>query len=184
MQVSPGSLTAFLRKGWGLNKILLEDKEENSNPESQEKSEITSSGSAIFQAHNQTGEAEKPKTETPKKERKDHRHHALDSIVVALTSPRRLQKISILSSKNQKNKLTLKENEKIIPPYKNFKTEVEQKIAEIIVSHAGTKDEWVKGALHEETAYGKVQTKEGKRYTRRVSLKDFKGSTFPIEKIC
>ena len=37
--------------------------------------------------------------------------------------------------------------------------------------------------MHEETAYGKVQTKEGKRYTRRVSLKDFKGSTFPIEKI-
>ena len=183
VQVSPGSLTAFLRKGWGLNKILLEDKEENSNPESQEKSEITSNGSAIFQAHNQTGEAEKPKTETPKKERKDHRHHALDSIVVALTSPRRLQKISILSSQNQKNKLTLKENEKIIPPYKNFKTEVEQKIAEIIVSHAGTKDEWVKGALHEETAYGKVQTKEGERYARRVSLKDFKGSTFPIEKI-
>ena len=176
VQVSPGSLTAFLRKGWGLNKILPEDKEENSNPESQEKSEITSSGSAIFQAHNQTGEAEKSKTETPKKERKDHRHHALDSIVVALTSPRRLQKISILSSKNQKNKLTLKENEKIIPPYKNFKTEVEQKIAEIIVSHAGTKDEWVKGALHRETAYGKVQTKEGERYTRRVSLKDLKST--------
>ena len=74
----------------------------------------------LFQAHNQTGEAEKSKTETPKKERKDHRHHALDSIVVALTSPRRLQKISILSSKNQKNKLTLKENEKIIPPLQKF----------------------------------------------------------------
>ena len=67
MQVSPGSLTAFLRKGWGLNKILPEDKEENSNPESQEKSEITSSGSAIFQAHNQTGEAEKTKNRNSKK---------------------------------------------------------------------------------------------------------------------
>ena len=30
--------------------------------------------------------------------------------------------------------------------------------------------------MHEETAYGKVQTKEGERYTRRVSLKDLKST--------
>ena len=32
----------------------------------------------------------------------------------------------------------------------------------------------LKAHLHRETAYGKVQTKEGERYTRRVSLKDLK----------
>ncbi len=172
VQVTPGTLTAFLRAGWGLNKILKEDSEENNDFRTQENTEKQTEVSPVLQAYAENTETEKPKPEDNKKERKDHRHHTIDAIVVALTSLRLVQRISTLSAKNQKNRLTLKENEKIVQPYKNFKTEIEQKIAEIIVSHAGTQDDWTKGALHEETAYGKVQTKEGEQYTRRVHLKD------------
>lgn len=102
----------------------------------------------------------------------DHRHHTVDAIMVALTTHRLLQKITELSQRNKEEKL-------LIPDYikNNFSvSKIQPKTEKVIVSHAKSKDEWLKGALHEETAYGKVKKAEEKKlnkyYTRRVTLEN------------
>lgn len=77
-----------------------------------------------------------------KKNRDDHRHHAVDAIVIALTSRSTLQNLArIRGTKAQ-----------LDPPWKSFRNDVEAVIDGIKVSHKAVRD--LSGALHEETIYG------------------------------
>jgi CRISPR-associated endonuclease Csn1 len=84
------------------------------------------------------------------KNREDHRHHAVDAIVIALTSRKLFQKLSWLSS--QSSKALSERGFKLDHPWPSFYRDVSTKIKDIIVSHEPRRK--ISGALHEETAYG------------------------------
>lgn len=84
------------------------------------------------------------------KNRADHRHHAIDAVVIALTSRSLFQELSMLSAQS-----SVSLSERGFPlesPWPSFYEDVDEKIENIIVSHATSRK--ISGALHEETAYG------------------------------
>jgi CRISPR-associated endonuclease Csn1 len=97
------------------------------------------------------------------KERSDHRHHAVDALVIALTTRRLLQKLSEVSSKQGAR--SLKDHLRIDLPWRTFREDAERAIDKIVISHATTRK--ISGALHEDTAYGLIQ--DG-RYVYRKAL--------------
>lgn len=78
------------------------------------------------------------------KTREDHRHHAVDALVIAATNPSRLQALS-----------KRRRNISVNPPWENFRTQAEDKVLAIWVSHKPCRR--VRGQLHEETIYGATQ---------------------------
>ncbi|QOJ16685.1 MAG: type II CRISPR RNA-guided endonuclease Cas9 [Phycisphaeraceae bacterium] len=82
------------------------------------------------------------------KNRDDHRHHAVDAIVVALTDRSRLQNLARVRRQGG----TETTGEVLDEPWENFRTDVEAAVNAINVSHRPRRR--VKGALHEETIYG------------------------------
>ncbi len=91
------------------------------------------------------------------KARDDHRHHAVDALVIALTSVSLFQKLSRLSGIRGGSLL----DSGITPPepFPNFWNIVNDKFKQIVVSHAPTRK--IAGAFHEETAYGKGMDSSG-----------------------
>lgn len=87
------------------------------------------------------------------KNRADHRHHAIDAIVVALTTPVLLKDLSKASARKSRIK-------EIPLPWEGFRDEVKAKISEIVVSHRVRRK--VSGSLHEETNYGILKKKDRK----------------------
>jgi CRISPR-associated endonuclease Csn1 len=84
------------------------------------------------------------------KNRKDHRHHAVDAIVIALTSRGLFQMLSRLSAQSG---VALSQRGFNLPnPWPSFYNDACRSIEGIVVSHAPTRK--ITGALHEETAYG------------------------------
>ncbi len=93
-----------------------------------------------------------PQNTLGKKIRTDHRHHAIDAIVIALTTRSLFQKLSRNSArKNISYGISDRELE-ADPPWENFRNDVLEAIYDIVVSHATLRK--IHGALHEETAYG------------------------------
>jgi len=84
------------------------------------------------------------------KNRDDHRHHAVDAIVVALTNQRRLHQLAELDRRGG----TEATGELIIDPWDGFRADVERVVNQINVSHRVSRK--VAGALHKETLYGKT----------------------------
>lgn len=104
------------------------------------------------------------------KTRDDHRHHAIDALVVACTTPKHLQELSKWNSYDRSFDL-----KKFPSPWETFRNEAEKKVNEILVSHrkldnvltARTKavvkngrtfknlGVAARGQLHMETVYGK-----------------------------
>nr|WP_161539517.1 type II CRISPR RNA-guided endonuclease Cas9 [Hyphobacterium indicum] len=132
VHVTPGRLTSDLRHHWGLNSVL--------------------------RGHN---EAE-PEAIGQKKNRNDHRHHAIDAIVVALTDRGLLKKIATQAARNQSNS-SGQLIDTIDTPWASFRDDVAACLSSIIVSHKA--DHGVQGALHNDTAYGLASDadKTGKR---------------------
>lgn len=96
------------------------------------------------------------------KMRDDHRHHAVDALVVALTSPSLVKKIADLARKGG----GLEHADWTAPaPWPKLRQQAEKAIAEIIVSHEPTRR--IRGALHEETGYG---FKPDRGFTTRKAL--------------
>jgi CRISPR-associated endonuclease Csn1 len=122
-----GQLTAELRWQWGLDKILEEMPD---SPAWNEKNEL------------RPGE----------KNRADHRHHAIDAIVVALTNRQRLHKLSELVRRGGAQK----HGEVLPEPWPDFRETVVGRIRGLKVSHRVERK--VRGALHEETLYGPTPT--------------------------
>lgn len=96
--------------------------------------------------------------------RGDHRHHAVDATVVALTSPSLLQRASSLSKQENSEELTKLFSK--CRPDSEFEREFETRLSSIIASHAETRR--IMGALHEETAFG--PTEDPNAFVHRVGI--------------
>lgn len=93
---------------------------------------------------------------TFKKNRDDHRHHAIDALVIGLSDRSTLQKISTLSAKNKLQNHRLLEE--FMPPWDGFQHDVREKVGRIVVSHRV--DHGAEGCLHNDTAYGVIGKNE------------------------
>ena len=94
------------------------------------------------------------------KNRKDHRHHAVNAIVISLTSRSRLQQLAKLYKQGG-----IERTGEVLPdPWPHFRADVERAINAVNVSHRVERS--VHGALHEETIYGPT-AKPGRTCRRR-----------------
>jgi len=84
------------------------------------------------------------------KNRWDHRHHAIDAIVIALTDRGLFQRLSRLAARNEE--FHRKELKGIEMPWEGFLDDVKSQMDNLVVSHAATRR--IRGQLLEETAYG------------------------------
>ncbi len=101
----PGRLTEFLRRKWGLNKLLYgnwPDPDEDAKP------------------------GQKPK------QRNDHRHHAIDAFVVGLTDLSLLQKIGTAAGKGEMDPI---ERGEMPDGYPGFRNDLKDRLGKLIVSH-------------------------------------------------
>lgn len=80
-----------------------------------------------------------------RKSREDHRHHAVDAVVIAFTNRSRLQQLAGCRGQQE-----------LPPPWSSFRRDVETVINQINVSHRTRRK--VAGALHNETIYGPTRT--------------------------
>ncbi len=93
------------------------------------------------------------------KSREDHRHHAVDALVVALTTRSYLQKLSTMNrifGLRDDDKELIK---KFPLPWENFRNDAKKYLNRIIVSHKTNLK--ARGKLHEETLYGKLKNELG-----------------------
>jgi len=86
------------------------------------------------------------------KDRDDHRQHAVDAAVVAVTRNKHLRELG-------RTKYS-KEGPRFAPPWPHFREELAEKVKHINVSHRANRK--VSGALHEETNYGPTGRKDEK----------------------
>lgn len=100
------------------------------------------------------------------KNRADHRHHAVDAVVVAMTDHALLHRISVLAAHSRG--ATSPRRLQVEPPWPGFYKEVEEKIKGIVVSHAPLRK--IRGAFHLEKAYGYDEQKQ--IYLRRIPLNE------------
>lgn len=130
--VIPGRMTAMLRRLWGLNSLLPD--------------------------HNFV---ENEHSNAPKN-RLDHRHHAVDAAVVAVTTRSLLQEIARAAGQAEDKDLD-RLFEKLPQPWEGFREELGEKLARVTVSHKpdhGRKGrpapgrDVTAGRLHNDTAYG------------------------------
>ena len=89
------------------------------------------------------------------KTRDNHKHHAVDALVVACTDTGLEQKLSRHYKKEEEGG-----TEKFPLPWKTLREDVAKALGEIVVSHKVRKK--VSGALHEETFYGKGEKEDDK----------------------
>ncbi len=109
----------------------------------------------------------------PVKNREDHRHHAVDAIVVALTTRSALQQLSTFHALNYSMEDVVKE--KFQQPWKKFREDAAESVANIIVSFK--KNGKPQGQLHKESMYGRLYNPDG---TERLDAKGV--SMFAIRK--
>jgi len=85
------------------------------------------------------------------KNRADHRHHAIDAAVIAVTDRSLLKRISTASAKAVSKDLG-RDFEDFPDPWDTFRSELAEKVSRIVVSHKP--EHGTEGALHNDTAYG------------------------------
>ncbi|MGH9816470.1 MAG: type II CRISPR RNA-guided endonuclease Cas9 [Candidatus Acidiferrales bacterium] len=94
------------------------------------------------------------------KPRGDHRHHAIDAIVVALTTPAAVKAMSDAAERNaQRGRTSIKGIE---APWPDFVESIRPHIASLVVSHRP--EHKLSGPLHDETLYGNSHEREGKAW--------------------
>mgnify|MGYP001164624061 CR=1 FL=1 len=132
VDVIPGRMTAMLRRLWGLNSLLPD--------------------------HNFV---ENEHSNAPKN-RLDHRHHAIDAAVAAVTSLGLMQRIAHSAARAEAKDLD-RLFEDLPQPWQGFREELGERLARVTVSHKAdhgrkrrpSKDRDVTaGRLHNDTAYG------------------------------
>ena len=95
-----------------------------------------------------------------KKSRDDHRHHAIDATVIALTDRSLYRKIVHLASESEDDSISPEHGMEVpsqIPELRNYLSE---RLDNLIVSHSTNRK--LAGAFHEETAYGTRKGNNGK----------------------
>lgn len=144
-----GQITSTLRHHWGLETILAN---------------LPDSPAWQEQAKLRPGE----------KNRADHRHHAIDAIVIALANDSQLQKLSkgfavremVDSKTGDLDYKTFYHGELINKPWPSFRNDVLQRMKEVKVSHRVERK--VRGALHKDKPYG--PTPNADKWVRRKPL--------------
>lgn len=104
-----------------------------------------------------------------RKERTDHRHHAVDAIAIALTSRALVKQVSDYFNDPEGNYKNFRFWENMrraidLPAWPGYDPEIRAKLAEMLVSHH-TRNR-VRGAFHNETIYGK--DRGGIRHARKL----------------
>ena len=123
------------------------------------------------------GNSENNKT---KKNRDDHRHHAIDAIVIGMTTRSILQKVA--TAANQSEELDLpylfkkkKKGKSVIDPWVEFRANVKDVIDKVIVSHRKRNKHLgrvsTSGQLHNLTAYGIVTEPDDKNKCKEVVVR-------------
>lgn len=87
------------------------------------------------------------------KNRADHRHHAVDAIVVALTTPLTVKSLSDANKRAPEHRRYSFYNMPL--PWETFQQDVQQAVESITVSHRV--DRKANGQLHQETFYGIIK---------------------------
>lgn len=129
--VVPGRLTSMLRGKWGLNGLLPSDNYAGVQDKAEE-----------FLAATDDMEF------SGVKNRADHRHHAIDGLVTALTDRSLLWKMANAYDE---------EREKFViePPWATMRDDLKAALEKMVVSHKP--DHGIEGKLHEDSAYGFVK---------------------------
>ncbi|HAI13476.1 MAG: type II CRISPR RNA-guided endonuclease Cas9 [Phycisphaerae bacterium] len=102
------------------------------------------------------------------KSRDDHRHHAIDAILVAVTNRSRLQQLSKGYQEVEQIDYTTGEVQyrqahkgpALDEPWENFRSDVESAVNEINVSHRVNRK--ISGQLHKDNPFAPVKDREGK----------------------
>ncbi|SEG61649.1 CRISPR-associated endonuclease Csn1 [Halpernia humi] len=129
----------------------------------------------------------------PKKNREDHRHHAIDALVIALTKETYFQQLSRRNASSE-NKKRGNEYEKeqldFAEPWKEFHVDAQKSINSILISHKQNKNILtkitkkitkngktyksegmsVRGQLHDKTYYGHNKNCKADEYVYRVDI--------------
>jgi CRISPR-associated endonuclease Csn1 len=164
VQVSSGAVTATLRAEWNLNGVIP------SLPDS-----------PAHKAPSDIRHDEKVRT--------DHRHHAIDAIVIALSSPKAVKELSDAARRVEQAELCrqdIRDSQgkrrtryaEMNPPFgltrDSFVQVVKSTIADINVSHRPERK--LRGPMHEGTDYSEPfdDGAGGKEYRTRRALKDLK----------
>lgn len=111
-----------------------------------------------------------------KKDRSDHRHHAIDALAIACID-RSFYRNLVETAKQlerQRSQLTMRDIH-VDPPWPNLRDDLQQKLSEMIVSHAPQRK--LSGELHEATGAGFI---EG---IGNVNRKVLDGSFTQVDKI-
>jgi CRISPR-associated endonuclease Csn1 len=89
-----------------------------------------------------------------KKNRNDHRHHALDAVVIALASPNAVKRVSDAAKRRKETTGSIRGFWKDLPPLnESFLDDIRKHMEAMIVSHRPTRK--VSGALHKDDIYGR-----------------------------
>jgi CRISPR-associated endonuclease Csn1 len=157
-----GQLTSTLRRHWGLENILE-----------------TLPDSPAWQARNSG------KLRPWQKNRADHRHHAIDAVVIALTGWSQLQKLAdgftvgefIEKETGESQYETYYGGPRLSPPWPDFREEVLERVASINGQRRGVShrvERKICGALHDDQPFGPVFDCDGElvsgTWVKRKSL--------------
>lgn len=94
------------------------------------------------------------------KNRDDHRHHAIDATVIALTNRSLYQKIVRLIPDSENSSISPEHGMEVPPQIPELRDDLSQRLDNLIVSHSTKRK--LAGAFHEETAYGIKKGTNGK----------------------
>jgi len=152
VQSCRGGLTATLRRNWGLNNILDDILDKDGRP-------LVHAG----------------RDGSDMKSRADHRHHAIDAVVIALSTKAVLKQFQDY----WKRRDVLNEHPDFPLPWFDIAEDVQTYALQILVSHRP--DRKIRGALHEETFYGPARGHNGEfvdgTYVTRKPLSELKGKS-------
>ena len=91
------------------------------------------------------------------KNRRDHRHHAIDAFVIAVTDRSLINRLSRAAGRAEEHELD-RVLEDMPEPFAGFRAALDECLQRTVVSHRP--DHGIQGKLHEETAYGTVTEAE------------------------
>jgi len=94
--------------------------------------------------------------DTDKKERTDHRHHAIDAAVITIIDRGFYNKIVSTAKQLERGNSSLKMNDlKVAPPWVDFRNDLDKKLKTMIVAHSPSRK--ISGSLLEETGVGFIK---------------------------
>jgi len=161
-----GTVTDFLRKSWELNFIMKEinlDKYQTLGRVNKR---------TIIDKNNSEKEIDEIQDWT---KRDDHRHHAVDALIIAFTNQGIIQKLNTLNKHYEKYRDLKESARKFDLPMPNFRAEAKRHLEDVLISFKKPNSKvltkkinktkngieqvtWVpRGKLHEETVFGQIR---------------------------